>query len=75
MRMRPHQPASPDLLVSGAAILYRLFDIGYAIDLERIDTLFAAEPSERTRPARDRAVGLAPRTPRRLRRCHHPSRP
>lgn len=50
--MPPHQSASADLRVSGAAILYRLFDIGYAIDLERIDALFAAEPSERSRPAR-----------------------
>jgi hypothetical protein len=46
------------LRVSGAALVYRLYDIGYAIELDRIDALFAAEPSERTRPARVEAQAL-----------------
>ncbi len=38
--------------VTGAAVVYRLFDIGYAIDLQLIDTLFVAERSARFRPTR-----------------------
>jgi hypothetical protein len=50
--MRPHPSGAPELRVSGAALVYRLYDIGYAIELDRIEALFVAEPSERTRPAR-----------------------
>lgn len=47
-----------ELVVSGAAVVYRLFDIGYAIALDRVDTLFAAETSVRTRPERVEAQAL-----------------
>lgn len=57
--MRP-DPTSHDhtLRVRGAAVVYQLHDIGYAIDLDRIGALFAEELSGRTRPARVEAQAL-----------------
>jgi hypothetical protein len=51
----PHTTA---LRVDGAAIAYRLYDIGYAIDLDRASTLFAPESTERVRPGRSEAQAL-----------------
>ncbi|MDB4885063.1 MAG: hypothetical protein JWN79_501 [Gemmatimonadetes bacterium] len=57
--MRPHPPEpAPALTVSGAAVVYHLYDIGYAIELDRIDALFAGEASARTRPERVEAQAL-----------------
>ena len=44
--------------VDGAAIAYRLYDIGYAIDLDRATALFAPESTERVRPGRSEAQAL-----------------
>jgi hypothetical protein len=46
------------LLVDGAAIAYRLYDLGYAIDLERASALFAPDAAIRERPARSEAQAL-----------------
>jgi hypothetical protein len=46
------------LLVDGAAIAYRLYDLGYAIDLERASALFAPDAAIRERPGRSEAQAL-----------------
>lgn len=46
------------LLVDGVAIAYRLYDLGYAIDLERASALFAPDAAIRERPARSEAQAL-----------------
>ena len=46
------------LRVDGAAIAYRLYDLGYAIDLERASALFAPDAAIRERPARSEAQAL-----------------
>lgn len=53
--------ADDDLRVRGAAIIYRLHDIGYAIDLERVTELLIAEAPARARPERveARAIQIA----------------
>ncbi|MHB1225655.1 MAG: hypothetical protein ACYC2G_16630 [Gemmatimonadaceae bacterium] len=43
---------SDPLRVSGAAILYRLHDVGYGIAIERVLDLLAAQAPERVRPVR-----------------------
>ena len=40
------------------AIAYRLYDIGYAIDLERASSLFAPDAAARVRPARSEAQAM-----------------
>ena len=49
--------ASP-VTLDGAAVVYRLFDIGYAIELDAAATLLAPSGPERTRPARIEAQAL-----------------
>ena len=51
------------LRLSGAAIVYRLFDVGYAIDLSRALELLAASAPERVRPVRGEAQALQIRNP------------
>ena len=46
------------LSVTGSAIAYRLFDVGYAIDLERALDLLAASAPERVRPVRGEGQAL-----------------
>lgn len=46
------------LLVDGAAIAYRLYDLGYAVDLEHASALFAPDAAIRERPARSEAQAL-----------------
>jgi hypothetical protein len=46
------------LAVDGTAVVYRLFDIGYAIELDAAATLLAPSAPERTRPARIEAQAL-----------------
>lgn len=45
-------------VLSGSAVCYRLFDIGYAIDLDRAFDLLAASAPERIRPLRGEAQAL-----------------
>src|SRR6188768_3573723 len=52
-----------DVLLSGAAIVYRLFDVGYAIDLPRALELLAPNAPERLRPVRGEAQALQIRNP------------
>lgn len=47
-----------DLRVRGAAITYRLHDIGYAIDVEHVTELLIHEAPERARPVRVEARAL-----------------
>lgn len=46
------------LRVDGAATAYRLYDLGYGIDLDRASALFAPEATERVRPGRTEAQAL-----------------
>jgi virulence-associated protein VagC len=46
------------LTVQGSAIAYRLFDVGYAIDLERALDLLATSAPERIRPVRGEGQAL-----------------
>ena len=56
-------PNPADLRLSGAAIVYRLFDVGYAIDLARALDLLASNAPERVRPLRGEAQALQIRNP------------
>jgi hypothetical protein len=55
--------AAATLHVDGAAILYRLYDVGYAIDLERALDALAASAPERIRPVRGEAQALQIQNP------------
>lgn len=54
---------SPDLIVEGSAIVYRLHDVGYAIDLERTSALLAENAPERALPARGEAEAIQIKNP------------
>jgi hypothetical protein len=56
----PDASAGPvaDLTLDGAAVAYRLFDIGYAIELEAAAALLAPIGPARTRPARGEAQAI-----------------
>jgi hypothetical protein len=57
--MSQHVSAGPAALsLDGAAVVYRLFDIGYAIELESAVTLLAPSGPARSRPARVEAQAL-----------------
>lgn len=56
-----HSDSEP--LVEGAAIVYRLFDVGYGIDLERALDALAASAPERVRPVRGEAQALQIKNP------------
>src|SRR5688500_7603267 len=56
-------PSSPDLLVEGSAIVYRLHAVGYAIDLERTSALLVANAPERALPARGEAEAIQVKNP------------
>jgi hypothetical protein len=47
-----------ELSVSGAAVMYRLFDVGYSITLSSVDTLLAPQAPARQRPERGEAQAL-----------------
>jgi hypothetical protein len=51
-------PGPAELTLDGAAVVYRLFDIGYAIELEAAVTLLAPSAPARSRPARVEAQAL-----------------
>ena len=55
---------NPDVLqFSGAVIVYRLFDVGYAIDMARALDALATSAPERARPVRGEAQALQIRNP------------
>jgi hypothetical protein len=54
---------SSDLVVEGSAIVYRLHDVGYAIDLDRTSALLAASAPERALPARGEAEAIQIKNP------------
>lgn len=49
---------SPESRVAGAAVLYRLYDIGWEIDLERALELLRSQAPERVRPVRGEGATL-----------------
>lgn len=51
------------LRVTGSAIAYRLYDVGYAIDLERAATLLLPTATTRRRPARGEAQAIQIQNP------------
>jgi hypothetical protein len=52
-----------DLVIDGSAIVYRLHDVGYAIDLERASALLAPSDPVRARPARGEAEAIQIKNP------------
>src|SRR5687767_5363614 len=54
---------SRDLVIDGSAIVYRLHDVGYAIDLERASGLLAPSDPVRARPARGEAEAIQIKNP------------
>jgi hypothetical protein len=54
---------SIDLLVDGSATVYRLYDVGYEIDLDRAAQLLGGDVRGRARPGRPEARGLEIRRP------------
>jgi hypothetical protein len=54
----PLDPAAPDLRVQGEAIVYRLYDLGYEVDLDRAFALLAESAPERPRPVRGEAQAI-----------------
>lgn len=50
--------ANDHLNIRGSAVIYRLFDVGYAIDLNRVQALLAPATLERARPERVEAQAL-----------------
>ncbi len=59
--------ADSTILVGAAVVLYRLFDVGYEIDLTRAATLLAPAGAGRSRPRRgDAAAIVMPRPPVRV---------
>src|SRR5688572_19805583 len=57
------QPIEPALVVEGSAIVYRLHDVGYAIDLDRTSALLVANAPERAVPARGEAQAIQVKNP------------
>lgn len=55
-RMSPGQLS--DVRVDGAAIVYRLYDVGFEIDLTRVAALLASSAPERVRPVRGEAQAI-----------------
>ena len=53
--MTPPAPSPGEPRVHGEAIVYRLFDVGYAIALDRAFDLLASAAPERRRPSRGEA--------------------
>ena len=51
-------PASPSLRVRGGATLYRIYDVGYSIDLEGAARVLAARTPARVRPERREAEAI-----------------
>lgn len=56
--MTDKNSATDDLKLWGAAVVYRLLDVGYAINLDHAVELLAASAPERARPVRGEAQAL-----------------
>ena len=56
-------PRPSDLLIDGSAIVYRLHDVGYAIDLDRASSQLAPSDPVRERPARGEAEAIQIKNP------------
>jgi hypothetical protein len=54
----PEGPPAALTCVSGGTIVYRIYDVGYAIQLERASELLAADAPERLRPVRGEAQAI-----------------
>ncbi|MEQ1690685.1 MAG: hypothetical protein ABMA00_05330 [Gemmatimonas sp.] len=63
MRISDTDSSATTLRLSGAVIVYRLFDVGYAIDLSSALALLASSAPERLRPLRGEAQALQIRNP------------
>ena len=57
-RIAPRLPATEFLTVSGRAVVYRLFDVGDEVDLDRAQDRLASSSPERGRPDRGQALAL-----------------
>jgi hypothetical protein len=56
-------PESQLKVVNAAAIAYRLYDIGYEVDLDQASAVFAPDVATRERPARNEAQALQIKNP------------
>ena len=56
--MHPPTPEVPEPHVHGETIVYRLFDVGYAIHLDRASELLSSSAPERLRPVRGEALAI-----------------
>ncbi len=59
----PTTTATPEAWVQGEAIVYRLYDVGYAIQLDRAFELLASSAPERPRPVRGEAQAIQIQNP------------
>lgn len=66
-RPAPHHPVPFEPLagarVTGAAVVYRLYDVGYEIHLDRAHALLASSAPERVRPVRGEAQAIQIKNP------------
>jgi hypothetical protein len=51
-------PAAPEIRVRGEIVDYRLYDVGYEIDLDRVAQIFGDQAPQRTRPLRVEAQAI-----------------
>jgi len=63
LRTEPAARRPPETITGGAAIVYRLFDVGYEIKLERVVELLAGNAPERAGPTRSEAQAIQIRNP------------
>jgi hypothetical protein len=49
---------APDVRVTGEVVVYRLYDLGYEIDLDRVASLLGDRAPERARPVRGEAQAI-----------------
>ena len=63
MELRAQGTVPSDLIVEGSVIVYRLHDVGYAIDLERTSALLAENAPARVVPARGEAEAIQIKNP------------
>lgn len=54
----PAAPPAPDVRVQGEVVVYRLYDLGYEIDLDRAFVLLGSSAPERPRPVRGEAQAI-----------------
>ncbi len=60
---RPESPRESPSTTQGSAIVYRLFDVGYEISLDRLFTLLASSSPERPGPTRGEAQAIQIKNP------------